>query len=365
MLGAPPLVALIHQVCHTLATPDTPGAFRFGCRLVAIDGTTEDVANTPENEAAFGRRASGRGPGAFVQVRCVYLAECATHAILDAGLWPCNESEWKGAWRVLRSIQPDWLVLVDRGLYSYEYARAIRNRGAHLLARLRNDVKPKPVCVLGDGSVLARIEPRHGAVDGTARRGAGEHLLVRLISYEYDDPKHSGQRLRARLVTTLLDEKAAPALEVIACFHERWEIEMTIDEIDTHQRLAGRPLRSKKPVGVVQEFYALLISHYAVRALMCAAAEAERIDPRTLSFVSTLRIVHDAIYEFAITNPRHHNHLFECLLCEIAREHLPKRRLRSSPRVVRRKMSKFSLKRPQHESWPQPLAPFLQRVLLI
>jgi hypothetical protein len=364
-LGARPLAALFHDVCRPLATPETPGAFQFGLRLVAIDGTVEDVPNTPENERAFGRHTSDRGQAAFVQVRCVYLAECGTHAVFDAGFWPSRESEWTGAWRMLRSVEDGMLVLLDRLLYSYDFVRAIRERGAHVLVRLKSDVKPKTVRVLEDGSVLARIEPRVGLENGAERRAAGEHVLVRIITYRYEDPNAPGKFITARLLTTLLDPKQAPAIDLVLCYHERWEIELVIDEIDTHQRIAGRPLRSKRPVGVIQELYALLIAHYAVRVLMFDAAEQQQLDPRRVSFVGTVRILQDALYEFAIVSRRQREQLYTRLLREITDELLPERRLRSNPRVVRRKMSKFKLKRPHHAHWPQPQLPFRERAALI
>jgi hypothetical protein len=364
-LGARPLAALFHDVCRPLATPETPGAFQFGLRLVGIDGTVEDAPNTPENERAFGRHTSGRGEAAFVQLRCVYLVECGTHVVFDAGFWPSRESEWTGAWRLLRSVEEGMLVLLDRLLYGYDFVRAIRERGTHVLVRLKSDIKPKVIRVLKDGSVLARIEPRVGLEDWAARRAAGEHVMVRIITYRYEDPDKPGTFITARLLTTLLDPKQAPAIELVTCYHERWEIELVIDELDTHQRLAGRPLRSKKPVGVIQELYALLIAHYAVRALMFDAAEQEGLDPRRVSFLGTVRILKDALYEFALVSRRQRDDLYARLLREIACELLPERRLRSNPRVVRRKMSKFKLKRPQHAHWPQPQLPFRKRVALI
>ena len=114
-LGARPLVALFHRVCQPMATPQTEGAFLFGLRLMAIDGSTEDVADTPDNVATFGRHHGNRGDAAFPQVQGVYLVECGTHAIVDAGFWPCHVSEKVGGSRVLRSVQPDMLGMWDRG----------------------------------------------------------------------------------------------------------------------------------------------------------------------------------------------------------------------------------------------------------
>jgi hypothetical protein len=168
-----------------------------------------------------------------------------------------------------------------------------------------------------------------------------------------------------RLVTTLLDPAAAPALDLICTYHERWEVELTVDEVDTHQRLAGRPLRSRRPVGVVQELYALLLAHYAVRALMHEAACQAGVDPDRLSFIHAVRVIHDAIPEFQMTAPAEHPRLYARLLRDIAQGRLPPRRNRSHPRVVKRKLSKFRLKRPEHTHWPQPSGPFRAAVALI
>jgi hypothetical protein len=151
-LGARPLVNLFHRVCRPMATPETSGAFLFGLRLMAIDGTTEDVPDTPANVAAFGRHTGSRGESAFPQVQGVYLAECGTHAIVDAGFWPCHTSERVGGFRVLRSLEAGMLVMWDRGFHDFDMLVQARNQGAHVLARLPSHVKPKRVRVLPDGS---------------------------------------------------------------------------------------------------------------------------------------------------------------------------------------------------------------------
>lgn len=359
-LGARPLVALFHTCCQPLATPLTPGAYLFGLRTLALDSTTEDVPDSPANAAAFGRLAGGRGASAFPQVLGVYLVECGTHAILDAGFWPCTTNEQVGARRLLRSVGPGTLLLVDRGLHAYDLLLQARQRHAHVLSRLPGTVQPRIIQPLADGSYLAELAP-----SDYARRKTGERLLVRLICYTLTDPALPGYGETHRLVTTLLDPHQAPAPVVAWAYHERWEIELVIDEVDTHQRLAGRPLRSRKPVGVIQELYGLLVAHYALRRLMVEAAEQELCAPRELSFVHTVCVVHEAVPEFQMTAVRELPRLYQRLLQDIARVRLPARRLRSNPRVVKRKMSKFDLKRPEHQHWPQPTCPFWQAVRLI
>jgi hypothetical protein len=359
-LGARPLVNLFHRVCRPMATPETPGAFLFGLRLMAIDGTVEDVADTPANVTAFGRHTGGRGDSAFPQIQGVYLAECGTHAIVDAGFWPCHTSERVGGFRVLRSLEEGMLIMWDRGFHDFDMLVQAQKRGAQVLARLPSNVKPKRVRALPDGSYLAYLYP-----SAYPRRKGGERLLVRIVEYTIVDPALPGYGECHRLVTTLLEPEAYPALDLACAYHERWEIEVIIDEVDTHQRLAGRTLRSLKPVGVIQELYGLLVAHYAIRFLMHEAALQAGIDPDRISFVHALNVIHDAIPEFQMTTPEQLPQLYTRLLRDTVDRLLPGRRLRSSPRVVKRKMSNFHLKQAEHRSWPQPTLPFHQAVAVI
>jgi hypothetical protein len=359
-LGARPLVRLFHRVCHPMATPETRGAFLFGLRLMAIDGTVEDVPDTPANAAVFGRHHGGRGNSAFPQLRGVYLAECGAHAIVEAGFWPCHVSERVGGFRMLRSVGPGMLVMWDRGFHDFDMFVRTRKHGAHVLSRLPAHLKPQRTQALPDGSYLAYLRP-----SDARRRRQGERLWVRVVEYTLTDPALPGYGETHRLVTTLLDSQSCPALDLACAYHERWEIEGVIDEVDTHQRLAGRPLRSLKPTGVIQELYGLLIAHYAVRFLMHEAAQQADLDPDRLSFVHALRVIADAIPEFQMVALDQLDQLYTRLLQDIAHGRIPERRHRSNPRVVKRKMSNFRLKRPEHQHWPQPTLPFRQSVALI
>jgi hypothetical protein len=359
-LGAKPVVELFHRVCKPMATKETPGAFLFGLRLMAIDGTTEDVSDTPANAVHFGRHHSDRGDGAFPQMQAVYLYESGTHAICDAGFWPCHTSERIGGLRVLRSVEEGMLVMWDCGFHSFDMAAKTQERKAHFLGRLPSHVKPKLVRALPDGSYLAWISP-----SDYQRKKRGERLLIRVITYTIDDPNRPGHGEIHRLGTSLLDPNLCPAHTLAREFHQRWEIEITIDEMDTHQRLPNIPLRSQKPVSVIQEAYGLLIAHYAVRAVMHDAAVQSNLDPDRLSFVNAVRIIGDAISEFQMTAPEQIQRLYQRLLNDIARHRLPEREDRSSPRVVKRKMSKFKLKRKEHLRWPQPTKSFQEAVVLL
>jgi Insertion element 4 transposase N-terminal/Transposase DDE domain len=359
-LGVRPFVALFRRVCRPLATPATPGAFLFGLRLMAIDSTVEDLPDTPDNVAVFGRYPSARGPSAFPQARAVSLAECGTHAIIDAGFWPGRTSERVGGFRVLRSVTPEMLVMWDRGFHDYDMFASVLQRGGQVLSRLPAHVKPKQVALLPEGSTLVYLYP-----SDPVRRKRGDHLVVRRVEYTLTDPALPGYGERHRLITTLLDPTVAPALALVCAYHERWEIELLLDETDTHQRLAGRPLRSRKPLGVMQELFALVIAHYALRFLMHEAAVQSGIDPDRRSFVHALRVVQDAIPACQMVAPDQWPQLYRRLLHDIAEGLLPKRRHRSNPRVVKRKMSKFHLKRPEHYDWLQPTRPFCEAVAFI
>lgn len=355
-VGERPLQALFARVARPLATTATVGAFRYGLRLLAIDGTVEDAPDTPANAAAFGRQHGSRGDSAFPQVRGVYLVECATHAIIDAVFGPYALSERVGALVLLRALTRGMLVLWDAGFHSYDLLAATRGRGAHVLARLPARVVPQVIRPLPDGSTLAYLR---------APRGRRTRLLVRVITYTLTDPARPGYGEVHRVITTVLNPVLAPAHDLVSLYHERWEIELTIDEVDTHQRLAGRPLRSRKPDGVRQELYALLLAHYAVRALMHEAALHEGLDPDRLSFVHALRVITDAVPEFQMIAPHLLSLLYERLLTDIAAVHLPPRRNRTNPRVVKRKMSKFALKRVHHAERPPLTHSFADAVALI
>lgn len=358
-LGARPLVALFKQVCQPIATPQTRGAFLFGLRLMAIDGTSEDLPDTPANAKAFGRHTSARGASAFPQLQGVYLVECGTHVVVDVGFWPCHTSERVGGFRLMRSVTRGMLVLWDRGFHDFDMVLNARQRGAHVLSRLPAGVQPLPLRTLPDGSLLAYLLP-----SDYARRKAGLRLLVRIVPYIISDPTLPGYGETHRVLTTLLNPRLAPAHDLACGYHERWEIELVIDEIDTHQRLVGRTLRSLTPVGVIQELYGVLLAHYAVRVLMHEAALAADVDPDRLSFVHALEIVRDAVPEFQLVAPADHPALYARRLREIAAKQLPERRLRINARVVKRKMSNFKLKRPEHWQPPPPQGSFRDAVMV-
>lgn len=359
-VGPRVMVRLFRQICRPLATPETKGAFLFGLRMMAIDGTEETIPDTPANEAVFGRHHTGRGQAAFPQVQSVYLAECGTHAIVDAGFWPIHTSERVGGRRLLRSITAGMLVMWDRGFHEYDMIVGVQQRQSHVLGRLPAHVKPDRIQSLDDGSYLAYLYP-----SDYQRRKQGERCLVRIVEYKLTDPALADTQEVHRLVTTLLDPDDYPAVELVCAYHERWEIEIAIDEMDTHQRLSQRTLRSLKPVGVIQELYGLLIAHFIIRFLMHEAALLAGVDPDRLSFVHAIEVIKDAIPEFQMVAECQRDQLYLRLLKDIARVRLPERRNRVNPRVVKRKMSNFLKKRPKHYDWPQPQLSFKEAIFVI
>jgi hypothetical protein len=359
-LGARVMARLFHHICRPIATPETKGAFCFGLRVMAIDGSTESLPDTAANAAVFGRHHNDRGEAAFPQAQCVYLAECGTHAIVDAGFWPIHTSERVGGHRLLRSVTAGMLVMWDRGFHGYDMIVGVRQRQSHVLSRLPAHAKPERVQTLPDGSWLAYVYP-----SDYHRRKQGERCLVRIIEYKVTDPALADPNETHRLLTTLLDPDLYPALDLICTYHERWEIEIAIDEIDTHQRLSVKTLRSLKPVGVIQELYGLLIAHFIIRSLMHEAALQAGLDPDRLSFVHAVEVIKDAISEFQMVAEDQREGLYQRLLRDMARRPLPERRNRVNPRVVKRKMSNFLRKRQKHYQWPQPEVSFRQAVVVI
>jgi hypothetical protein len=193
---------------------------------------------------------------------------------------------------------------------------------------------------LADGTTLCRF----WAKTPYERTKDTPSILVRVITYTLTDPARPGYQQPHRLMTSLLDPAKYAALEVICAYHERWEIEGTIDELKTHQRLSAHPLRSLKPVGVIQEAYGLLLAHYAVRAVMHDAALQAGIDPDRISFVHAIRLIGLMLPSFQGVPPKRHAALYRLLLADLLRFCVPPRRSRIAPRARKRPWSKHGLR---------------------
>lgn len=283
-LGVEPVEQLFRTVARPLAEPGTKGAWYRRWRLMAIDGTSLDVADTVENSRSLGRPGVARGErAAFPKLRLMGLAECGTHAIVAAAMGPYPTHEQTLAQALVGSLGAEMLCLADRGLLSYRLWQMAKHGGAQLLWRARSDMRLVPVQVLPDGSWIARI---YDSSDLHHERPE----LVRAFEYTLDDPGRPSNE-RYRLVTTILDPEQAPAEELAPLYAQRWEFETAIDELKTHQRGPKVVLRSKHPEGVYQEAYGYLLTHFAIRALMHDAAVEADLDPDRLSFLRTLRVV--------------------------------------------------------------------------
>jgi len=171
-------------------------------------------------------------------------------------------------------------------------------------------------------------------------------------------------KARRRLVTSLLNPRVAPAEDLVLAYHARWEFELAADEVKTHQRPRS-PLRSKKPLGIVQEVYALLLAHYVVRAVIADAARAVASAPTRLSFLAALRLIRAALPDFQRAAPSEHPRLYRQHLADIAAVRLPARANRRNPRVVKQKMRNFHVKGPRHRDWLQPTKPFRDAIVLL
>ncbi|AQW46628.1 IS4 family transposase [Streptomyces violaceusniger] len=275
---------VMRELFRAVARPLGAGPELFcGMRVLALDGTLLAVPDSAGNLEAFGKSGSQRSPMGYPQARVVAVAECSTHAVLDAVIGGFKDSERIVSDELEAHIGPGSLVLADRGLWGLARWHRLRDQGAHLLWRIERRKARRVEDVLPDGSYLARIEAnKHSKAAGTVK---APPVRVRVIEYRVD-----GQADVVRLITSLLDHEQYPAAELAALYARRWEIELVFDEIKTHQR--GRPvLRSQTPDGVRQEIYAHLIVHHATRDLLNEAARLHQSVAERTSFTRALNVV--------------------------------------------------------------------------
>jgi hypothetical protein len=295
-LGEAPLHQLHDQVVRPIATPATKGAWYRAWRLVTLDGSCLDVADTGENRAAFGRPEASRGASAFPQLRFVALVENGTHVLFGTNLGRFEEGETPLARQAIAALQPGMLCLADRQFFGHALWRAAEATGADLLWRVKRNLRLPRGAVLPDGSYLTTVYP--GEKD---RRHHANGVRVRVVEYRLEGV--AGAEPLYRLVTTILDPVRAPAADLAALYHERWEIEGALAELKTHLRGARMVLRSKTPGLVRQEFWGLLLAHFAVRGLMHEAALRAGEDPDRLSFLHAVRVVRRKLPLFAALPP--------------------------------------------------------------
>jgi hypothetical protein len=360
-LGIEPLKRLHAEVVRPLATPQTPGAFYRGLRLMGIDGTVMDVPDRDANQV-FGRSSGGRGDAPFPQVRKVSLVELGTHVETAFVFGGWSDSEKKLVPSLWDSIPEDALLIEDRGFFSFDSWKALYLR-RKLLVRVTASMVLEPTERLSDGSYLAKIYPN------TYYRSKDRNgIVVRVIEYTLDDPQRTGHGEVHRLMTNLLDAEEFPAEELIPLYHERWEEESVYDEQKTHQDpiRAEKPthLRSETPKGVEQELYALSLGHFVVRALMLEAAAEVGMDADRLSFVGCFRILQCRLPECDTSRPASFAAWHRALLCEMREEQIGPRRNRINPRVIKRKMSRWKKARPEHRGQPPLTKTFAETIVM-
>jgi len=295
-LGAAPLKKLYDTVVAPIAQKRTKGAWYRQWRLVSLDGSTLDVADTAENDKAFGRPGASRGSSAFPKIRFVALLENGTHVLWAAHMDQYAAGELTLAEKVIPALRKDMLCMADRLFPSYKLWRAAAKTGADLLWRTRQNARLEVEKRLPDGSYLSRIYA--SAKDRGKKRNG---IVVRVIEYRLQDVPDAEPLYR--LLTTVLDHKLAPAKELAALYHERWEIETALDELKTHLRGAQIVLRSKTPELVRQEFFGLLLAHFAIRGLMHEAALKADEDPDRLSFVHSVHVVQRRMARYGAIPP--------------------------------------------------------------
>jgi Insertion element 4 transposase N-terminal/Transposase DDE domain len=295
-LGAEPVKELYEGVVVPIAERRTKGAWYRNWRLISLDGSTLDVADTAENEEAYGRPGASRGSSAFPKIRFVGLLENGTHVLWAAQMAAYATDESTLAQVVVPALQKGMLCLADRFFPSYQLWQAAAKTGADLLWRTRQNARLEIDRRLPDGSYLSRIY-----ASTSDRRNQRQAIVVRAIDYRLKDMPEAEPVYR--LITTILNPKQAPAKELAALYHERWEIETALDELKTHLRGAQIVLRSKTPELVKQEFYGLLMAHFAIRGLMHEAALEADEDPDRLSFVHSVRVIQRRMPRFAAIPP--------------------------------------------------------------
>jgi hypothetical protein len=295
-LGWEPLRQLHDEMVKPIAMPVTKGAWYGRWHLVSLDGSTLDVADEKGNDEAFGRPGTSRGESAYPQIRFVSLVENGTHVLFGSRMADYATSEIALAKAVLPSLSKDMLCLADRGFFGFAMWRQAAATGADLLWRVKKNLLLPCEDRLPDGSYLSRI---YASEKDKRRRIDG--VIVRVIEYRLEGVE--GAEPLYRLVTTILDHEQGPAGELAALYHERWEIETAFDELKTHLRGARIILRSKTPDLVRQEFYGLLMAHFAVRGLMHEAALRADRDPDMLSFLHAVRVVRRKMAAFGAIPP--------------------------------------------------------------
>lgn len=357
-IGVPPLRMLLHRLCAIPTPPGSPGRDWNSLRVVAWDGTTLAVPDTPANASRLGRHAGSHGPGGYPLARLSVLVECGTRKVIDAVFGPSTDSEQSHATTLMRSLRAGMLLLGDRNYDSHPLLTGVADTGADLLIRAKGQRVLPVVEAATDGSWLSFLpDPRSGSrrigvwktTGGTPPQGI-PGLQIRVVSAAITttDPDGHATTSTIRLLTTLLDPQRYPATDLVALYHQRWEIETAFYGLKVTLRGPGRVLRSGTPEGVDQEIYAYLITYQATRIAVCQAAEQAGLDPDRLSFTIALRTARQTVTTaHGITEGPHRRRPARRITTELVKpcNLLPRhRRPRTSPRRVKRPLSAYAYK---------------------
>jgi hypothetical protein len=329
-----------------------------GLRVWSLDGSMLTMPDTPENREVFGLVKASRGRSAFPQLKIVGLQDVLSRRFRDAIFRRWKAAEREMALPLLRHLGEGDLVLMDRGFYGAWFFEAVRQQGSHFLCRVPGFVKFKavPGTSKKSGDYLAWIEAPVGPLSEEQKipKGPGRpalyrwiRMLVRVIEYQARGFE------RVRLVTSLLG-RSISARDLVLEYHRRWEIELALDELKTHQSSTAcgtlkTIFRSHTPRNVMQEAYALVAAYNLVRSTVTEAARRHDLDPEKISFVGTLRAISLMLPRMRGALSHRLLALHDQLLLDIAEAKIDRpRRPRWYPRVVKQKMSNFKLKRARH-----------------
>lgn len=297
-IGKEPVIALYDEIVRPLATDETEGAYYKNRLLVAMDGSKIDVADSEENTNYFGKQKYGRSSGvkgesAFPLMRFLSLIEVGTHVIFETVYSKFSTGEFTLGKMILEKVKPNMLVLADRLFFNYETLKIAVDKGADILWRIKKNIQLKIIERLPDGSSLVKAYPSK-----RDEKNDLNGIIIRLIEYRI-----KGKEELYRVVTTILDHNEAPAEELAALYSERWTVEIVYDELKNHTREKKVFLKSKTPDLAIQEFYGLLLAHYAIRGVMHEAALQEKLPPDRLSFVHSVRVVRRKLKTFSGFSP--------------------------------------------------------------
>ncbi|MEZ3183255.1 IS4 family transposase [Streptomyces pimonensis] len=330
-IGSKPLRWLFDLLRGPDATGHGPGIRWHGLLVVALDGTTVTVPDTPAVMTRFTKQAGNHGGTGYPQVRLLALVACGTRTLIDAVFGPTTTGETTYAPRLLPSLRPGMILLADRNFGAQKLVADIAGTGAEVLVRLKNGRRMPVLARYRDGSYLSALGGLH----------------VRVIDCEITVTTTAGKHTGLyRLATTLLDHHRHPAAGLATLYHQRWEIETAYLELKS-TILGGRVLRARTPDGIDQEIYALLVVYQLLRTAMADATSTQYgTDPDRASFsiawqsardlvVQAAGVIAGTVVDLAGTIGRH-------VLADL----LPQRRLRISPRIVKRAISKYQARGP-------------------